>query len=181
MKKIPLVLRGFIRSCTAISLCLALVGWGGPAIATKDGSMQKLDASMAGRPLGWTSAAFVVDGQVWIPVHLFSAAVGAEAKVPAGLDQLAVCRGDLCIPLGRTQKMEEVVYAPLEDVAAPLGVKGNVVGTTLVLDLGLKEVEGLGVGDRPPSFALPDLYSGETIAVDDFTGKKTAFYMWASW
>ena len=143
--------------------------------------MLELDASMAGQPLSWTAAALLDEGRVWIPVDLFSAAVGAQVKIPEGLDQLALCRGDLCIPLGQTRTIEGTVYAPLEDVAQPLGVRGQVVGDALVLSQGLDERPGLGVGDRPPSFALPDLYSGETVALEDFAGKRTAFYMWASW
>ena len=40
---------------------------------------------------------------------------------------------------------------------------------------------GLSIGHAPPAFTLPDLYSGELISSRDFLGKKTAFFMWASW
>ena len=40
---------------------------------------------------------------------------------------------------------------------------------------------GLGIGHAPPVFTLPDLYSGELVSLSDFRGKKTAFFMWASW
>lgn len=40
---------------------------------------------------------------------------------------------------------------------------------------------GLSIGHMPPAFTLPDLYSGELISLSDFRGKKTAFFMWASW
>ena len=40
---------------------------------------------------------------------------------------------------------------------------------------------GLGIGQVPPAFILPDLYSGEQVSLSDFLGKKTAFFMWASW
>ena len=40
---------------------------------------------------------------------------------------------------------------------------------------------GLGIGHTPPAFTLPDLYSGELISLSDFRGKKTVFFMWASW
>lgn len=42
-------------------------------------------------------------------------------------------------------------------------------------------VLGLGIGHAPPAFILPDLYTGEMISSSDFRGKKTAFFMWASW
>lgn len=40
---------------------------------------------------------------------------------------------------------------------------------------------GLSIGHTPPAFTLPDLYTGEMISSSDFLGKKTAFFMWASW
>ena len=40
---------------------------------------------------------------------------------------------------------------------------------------------GLSIGHAPPAFTLPDLYSGEMISSSDFLGKKTVFFMWASW
>ena len=40
---------------------------------------------------------------------------------------------------------------------------------------------GLSIGHAPPAFILPDLYSGEMISSSDFRGKKTVFFMWASW
>ena len=40
---------------------------------------------------------------------------------------------------------------------------------------------GLSIGHMPPAFTLPDLYTGEMISSSDFLGKKTAFFMWASW
>ncbi len=48
------------------------------------------------------------------------------------------------------------------------------------LEPGLNDV-GLSIGHVPPAFILPDLYSGELISSSDFLGKKTAFFMWASW
>ncbi len=40
---------------------------------------------------------------------------------------------------------------------------------------------GLSIGQVPPAFTLPDLFTGEMISSSDFRGKKTAFFMWASW
>ena len=40
---------------------------------------------------------------------------------------------------------------------------------------------GLSIGHAPPVFTLPDLYTGELVSLSDFLGKKTAFFMWASW
>ena len=40
---------------------------------------------------------------------------------------------------------------------------------------------GLSIGHAPPAFTLPDLFTGEQVFLSDFLGKKTAFFMWASW
>ncbi len=40
---------------------------------------------------------------------------------------------------------------------------------------------GLSIGHVPPAFTLPNLFTGEMISSSDFLGKKTAFFMWASW
>ena len=40
---------------------------------------------------------------------------------------------------------------------------------------------GLGIGDRPPGFTLPDLHAGDPISLEDYLGKKAVFYVWASW
>lgn len=40
---------------------------------------------------------------------------------------------------------------------------------------------GLSIGHAPPAFTLPDLFTGKMISSSDFFGKKTAFFMWASW
>jgi thiol:disulfide interchange protein DsbD len=37
------------------------------------------------------------------------------------------------------------------------------------------------VGDRAPDFTLPDLLTGQPVALHDFQGKKTIVFVWASW
>ena len=122
---------------------------------------------------------------VLVPLHAFCAAVGAEAKHVDG-GPLAVCRDDLCIPLEGsgetlTQNIGDVLYAPLEAFGGPLGLTWSVSGSLLSVDADARSEVGLGVGDSPPAFTLPDLYSGEPVSVADYRGRKTVFYMWASW
>jgi thiol:disulfide interchange protein DsbD len=40
---------------------------------------------------------------------------------------------------------------------------------------------GPRVGDHAPDFTLPDLLTGQPIALHDFRGKKTIVFVWASW
>lgn len=37
------------------------------------------------------------------------------------------------------------------------------------------------VGEKPPPFSLPEIGTGRSIGPDDFLGKPTIIYMWASW
>ena len=117
--------------------------------------------------------------------HAFCEAVGAEAKTLPGGGQLAVCKGDLCIPLnvGKTEtvSIDEITYAPLTAFGEPLGLLWQTEADTLRVTSGAGERTGLGIGDRPPDFTLPDLYTGEPVSLSDYRGKKAVFYMWASW
>ena len=97
--------------------------------------------------------------------------------------QLAVCKGDLCIPLlqEETTTIEEEIYAPLAGMGEALGLSWSLEGKKLRVSAAFKEQAGLGIGQVPPAFTLPDLYTNESAASGSFQGKKTVFYMWASW
>ena len=41
--------------------------------------------------------------------------------------------------------------------------------------------ELISVGTKPPAFSLPGIGSGRPLGPDNFLGKPTIFYMWASW
>jgi hypothetical protein len=121
------------------------------------------------------------EGVVWVPAQAFSEAIGAECKEIGG--QWAVCREDLCISLTswETEEVEEVLFARLDAFAEPLWLEWSVEGGILAVVGGQERVSGLGVGQTPPAFELPDLFSGELVSSGSFRGKKTFFYMWASW
>ena len=97
--------------------------------------------------------------------------------------QLAVCKGDLCIPLlqEETTTIEEEIYAPLAGMGEALGLSWSLEGKKLRVSAAFKGQAGLGIGQVPPAFTLPDLYTNESAASGSFQGKKTVFYMWASW
>ena len=124
--------------------------------------------------------------RVLVPLKAFSALVGAEAKKLSSDGPLAVCREDLCIPLDtgdqQTVAVDGVLFAPLDAFGEPLGLSWSVEsGVVNVSTSASAAQEGLGIGDRPPAFMLLDLYTGEPVSIEDYRGKRTAFYMWASW
>ena len=116
------------------------------------------------------------DTGVLVPIESFAFAVGAEAKEIDG--RWAVCKEDLCIFVEDDPKatldIEGVVYASLSDFGDSLGLSWRVRDTSLAVNRN-------GLGQRQPSFVLPDLFTGELVSVESFYGKKTAFFMWASW
>jgi len=139
--------------------------------------------SIDGQPVMLTPAPRLQRGDILVPLHAFSEVVGAEAKTLPGSDQLAVCKGDLCIPLEQAEiiSIGGVTYAPLTAFGKPLGLLWRTEGDTLRVISGAGNQTGLGIGDRPPDFTLPDLYTGKPVSLGDYRGRKAVFYMWASW
>lgn len=129
--------------------------------------------------------AFVEHDDIYVALDAFCALVNAEAKTLESNGPLAVCRDDLCIPLNvsgetDTLEFEGVLFGRLAAFAEPLGLSWKLDAQVLRVNTGQK-TEGLSIGQTPPAFTLPDLYSGEAVALSDYRGKKTVFYMWASW
>ena len=143
--------------------------------------MQILELLVDGRSAVSTPGPRSNQGEVLVPVHAFGKAIGAEVKLLGAGNQLAVCQEDLCVPVLTDISVEETVYAPLVDLAEPLGLKWEVAGKVLKISTAGKTLTGLGIGKRPPAFELPDLYTGEPVSLRDYRGKKAIFYMWASW
>jgi hypothetical protein len=130
-------------------------------------------------------AAKVQDGQIYVPLDDFCSAVNAEAKILEENGPLAVCRDDLCIPLNvvgteDTLTVDGLLFGRLGAFGEPLGVSWTQNNGSLVVMTG-QMVAGLGIGNAPPAFTLPDMYSGVPVSSSDYMGKKTVFYMWASW
>lgn len=122
------------------------------------------------------------DGETFVELNPFCEATGAVVKPIPGSGQLSVCRDDLCILLTDTDliRVEGADFVNLDQVAPPLQLYWRAIGRNIVIRTGT-EPSGLGLGDRPPTFELADLFTGATVRSTDFTGKPTAFYMWASW
>ncbi|MDP6038588.1 MAG: hypothetical protein QGG64_08570 [Candidatus Latescibacteria bacterium] len=122
---------------------------------------------------------------ILVPLDAFCDLIGAEAKEVDG-GMLAVCRDDLCIPLNvssdqDTMTVDDVLFGRLEAFGEPLGLAWNVADGVLSVRAGNGVAKGLGIGQTPPDFTLSDLYTEEPVSLRDYRGKKTAFYMWASW
>jgi hypothetical protein len=145
--------------------------------------MQMLDLTLNGKPVALDPGPRVESGAVTVPLHAFVGILGAEAKRLEAGGPLAVCKGDLCIPIEEEVTAVEggTLYAPLAAFIEPLGFQWQVSGRVLALSEAKETDRGLGIGDRPPGFTLPDLYTGEPVSLGDHLGKKAVFYMWASW
>ena len=144
--------------------------------------MKELELRLDGARVDLEPPVRLAGGELLVPVRGFSQAVGAEVEE---LDdgRLAVCRGELCMPLAGTEliEIEGEAYAPLEELAEVLGLDWRVAGEILRVSRAGDERIGLEVGQAAPGFTLPDLHTGEPVSADDFRGKKAIFYMWASW
>lgn len=143
------------------------------------GAMQDLELIVDGQPVALNPAARLNGADPWVPVHALGPVIGAEAKKING--QLALCKGDLCVPLASDKTENGDVYVTIADVAEPFGLGWQVKDQTLRLSLGRQTAVGLGIGQRPPGFTLPDLRTGKPVSLANYAGGKTVFYMWASW
>ena len=145
--------------------------------------------------------ALIVDGQqvavtpslrrdgdrVLVPLSAFAETVGAEAKELDGNGRVGICRADLCIPLEADDRrtIDGNDFAYLSSFGEALGLNWTLGVDALRVSLrgesASSTARGLAIGSRPPVFQLPDLATGELVFSDDYVGKKTVFYMWASW
>ena len=125
------------------------------------------------------------DGQsVYVPLESFSREIGAEAKTVDGDGLWAVCKADICVPLDSssdTTTYEGTLFANLDAFVEPMGYRWMVAGDILKVISASSDMPGMGVGQLPPSFVLPDLFTGQSISNREFLGKKAVFFMWASW
>ena len=155
------------------------------------GLVQAVEVAMEDLVLQLDGQSVVIDpgprrdgDHILVPLLSFAEAVGAEAKVLENNGPLAVCRDDLCIPLngGSTTEIDDIVFARLSAFGELLGLSWEVGEDTLRIQRSASQRRfGVGIGDRPPEFTLPDLYTETPVSLQEYRGRKTAFYMWASW
>jgi len=136
-----------------------------------DGRVAKLDAR-------------IIEGAPWVASEVFARLLDVEFKKLDG-GPWAICRDDLCIALGEGdwREIDGAKWMALAAVAEPLQLDYSVENGILRLTNGAVVVSnsGFAVGQSPPAFSLPDLYTGERVSSASYRGKKTFFYMWASW
>ena len=91
----------------------------------------------------------------------------------------ALCRDELCAPLGAGQRNEADGHLALEGLCAALDMEAVEAGGAWLLRP--RRAPGLGAGMRPPGFSLPELDGGAERSPAHFHGRRAVFYMWASW
>ena len=137
------------------------------------------------RPVSLVPEPRLKNGDALVPLHAFSKTVGAEVKNIDDSGGLTICKGDICIPIDVSNtnivSIKDVIYVPLADFADTLGLQWRIKNNALWVTSSAVEHIGLSIGDQPPDFTLPDLYTGESVFLKDHYGKKTVFFMWASW
>ena len=77
--------------------------------------------------------------------------------------------------------IEGEVFAYLSAFGRKPGLQWQLADATLTVRTEGRVATGLAVGSRPPVFELPDLLTGSTVSSADYVGKKTIFFVWASW
>jgi hypothetical protein len=165
--------------CLVAVLCLA-----GFRSAEGTQRMKELQLVLDGESLGLMP---LRDGdRILVPAEAFAASVGAEMKRLTEQGPLSICRGDLCIPLDRdgaeTVEVNGTIYAPIEAFAGPLELQWTTSSDRLqVWSAARSAEEGSGVGDLAPDIELPGLLSTERVSLSQFRGRRTVFFVWASW
>ena len=171
--------------------CITLMSYGvqaaffalvSPVGAQEVRSVAELTVFIDGRAAEFDAR--VIDGAPWVAAEGFAHALDIEFKrLDAG--PWAVCRGDLCIALEDRdwREVDGAKWLALAAVAEPLQLSYAVADGVLRLsnDAVAGADNGFAIGQVPPAFSLPDLYTGELVSSASYRGKKTFFFMWASW
>jgi len=166
------------RFLSTVFVLFFLVG-----VATKGHTMETLSVLVDQQKTAVGAAE--VGGEIYVALDDFCATVATQAKYSEEGGPLTVCREDLCIPLSvggteDTLTVAGVLFARLAAFGEPLGLSWTQNNGSVLVTFA-PAIPGLGIGNTPPFFALPDLYSGASVSPSDYRGKKTVFYMWASW
>lgn len=147
------------------------------------------DVIIDGEPVRLSPPPVIRNGTLWVPLYPLCQRVGAHVR-ELGEEGILVCRGDRCAPLtgdDETLTVDGVLFAPLRDIADPLGLSYRPQGDSVFhLDAGGGEVGAYGraapaVGEKAPPFTLPEVRTGKPISLESYRGKKTLIFAWASW
>ena len=169
--------------CTAAILAWYADGAG----AEKEKAMEAIALFVDGQQVAVTPSPRRDGDRVLVPLAAFPKTVGAEAKELDGNGRVGICREDLCIPLEAEDRrtIDGEDFAFLSSFGEALGLHwtlgDDVLRVALRVEPASSTARGLAVGARPPVFQLPDLATEELVSSDAYVGRKTVFYMWASW
>jgi hypothetical protein len=176
----------------ALSLCLSAAYACNKEVAMTNA----LKLNINRKPVSLTPAPRLKNGEALVPLQTFSKVIGAEVKTIEAGKKFSVCKGDICILLDVSSEdvvsINDVVYFSLAAFAEPLGLQWRIEDDTLKVispampplnKEGTERSEnlGLGIGAHPPDFTLADIYTEDLVSLKDYLGKKTVFFMWASW
>jgi hypothetical protein len=165
------------------------------ADSTKGAAMEKLEILINGQSITLKSPPVRKDGHWLVPLEAFSEQIGAKVEYPEGANMAAICGtggdasgGELCVQLrfGDGAKgafrLDGIAYAMPTAIVEPFGFQVHTPSTNrieIVRGNGMVGIEN-AIGHLAPELTLPDL-DGKPRRFSDFRGKKTLFYVWASW
>ena len=145
--------------------------------------MKQLSLNVDGRAINSEVKPLETDSDVLVPIDQFASAIGAELKHVGSDEVLSLCKNDRCVPIDADSRceIEGISFVDLHSIGGAIGLSWTSDNETLrvVTD---DDVDVNAVVRRiVPTFSLPDMYTGEPISTGSFRGRKTAFFMWASW
>ena len=123
------------------------------------------------------------DSLVLVPIEPFAAAIGAEVKDLGTAGAFALCLDERCVPIGAEslRTIDGDGFADVASFAEALGLSYSVSDHELRVNTSESSRSDGGVGRIAPTFTLTDMRTGEPVLTDFSRGRKTVFYVWASW
>lgn len=146
--------------------------------------MDRLRFRVDGEAVVSVLAPFRSGTAVLVPLDRFAEAVRAEVQDIGSGGNIALCRGDRCVPVeaGARREIDGSVYVDLAALGEALGLAWTMDEKELRVDTKeAQDSEEIGVGRKAPGFTLPDMFTGEPVSTESFLRRKTVFFMWASW
>jgi hypothetical protein len=150
---------------------------------TDGGEMRKLRLNVDGVAVDGSPDGLASESQVLVPIESFSDALGAELKELGGSDAFAICLDERCVPIDAEslRTIDGNGYADLASFGEALGLSYAISDHELRVSTSESMHSDGSVGHVAPTFTLPDMRTGEPVLTDFARGRKTVFYVWASW
>jgi len=132
--------------------------------------------TLNGREVDLSPEPILRDGVVLVPLEPLSRQIGAEVEHLKDEGKVAVCKGDVCVPLRIGDEIGDVTFIN--------GAAYGPLSAFMALTEGAPKVSakvGRGMNDLAYDFTLPDITTGQMVSLRDFRGVKTLVFCWASW